>query len=133
LPAPVTTTRPAPVTTTRPAPVTTTIAASRPTLPYVGTNYGTADGPPPPARVITDGFLSCTFPNDVYYYVKYSNGYSQISQVHYTKVGSVDWIAVDTWGSQLPYAMFVSYTASMPPTGIHYGGTAPGCTYWKAY
>ena len=104
----------------------------RPALPYVGTDYGPLFGPPPPARVITDGFISCTFPNDVYYYIKYSTGYSQVTQVHYTNVGSVYWIFVDSWGKLLPYAMGVTYTAQDPPTGIHFGQPMPGCSYWKS-
>ena len=115
-----------------PAPGIPAPPGHHPALPYVGTDYGSLYGPPPPARIVTDGFVSCTFPNDVYYYIKYSTGYSQLTQVHYTNIGSVYWVMVDSWGKLLPYSLAVSYTTQNPPTGIHYGTPEPGCSYWKS-
>ena len=124
----------APGCPTHPTPkLPTTTQPTHPALPVVGTNYGSAPAASN-AVVATDGFVSCIFPNHVDFYVKYTNGYSQIVPVHYTQIGSVYWIAVDTWGHRLPYELAVTYTAQEPPTGIHEGNASgTGCLYWPAH
>jgi len=107
----------------------TTTKAKKTSLPYVGSNYGST---PPAAKlkIISDGFTSCHLPSFTYY-VRYANGYAQLTTLRLTKQYVA--IAMDDFGQLLPNQLVASDVPGYPNMGInHVAGTPMGCDIWPA-
>ena len=86
----------------------------------------TGSGAPAPGiRIVSDGFVSCAPPRATYF-IKYANGYTQLTRLHVTQ--SYNTIAFDDYGTLLPYTLIVNYTLETANPGVDTPGAPAGCS-----